>query len=127
MSDANSEPIRALNDRLCQQHTGGTITITPGIEALGEAAVVGLLHAVAHFDKFAASNDPWNEHDMGCLMFEGHRVFWKIDYYDRAMVYKEAERHTVTWEHVRGHSDDSNNDRCDELARSAARAVRAGA
>jgi hypothetical protein len=42
-----------------------------------------ILDAVAKFDTFDESNDPYGEHDFGALEIEGERLFWKIDYYDR--------------------------------------------
>ena len=33
---------------------------------------------------FVESNDPYGEHDFGSLNWEGHKIFWKIDYYDPA-------------------------------------------
>ena len=44
---------------------------------------VGLMMAVEQFNSFDETNDPYSEHDFGALMWEGNRVFWKIDYYDR--------------------------------------------
>jgi hypothetical protein len=79
------ERIRALNDRLRRTHVDGLVMLTIGIRALGEDSVRELLEAVAQFDSFGTDNDPWTEHDMGSLGFQGRRVFWKIDYYDRTM------------------------------------------
>ncbi|SFM11408.1 DUF3768 domain-containing protein, partial [Methylorubrum salsuginis] len=39
---------------------------------------------VAAFDRFDADNDPFGEHDFGALEAAGERVFFKIDYFDRA-------------------------------------------
>jgi Protein of unknown function (DUF3768) len=33
---------------------------------------------------FTEDNDPHGEHDFGSLDYEGKRIFWKVDYYDRA-------------------------------------------
>ncbi|HLO75346.1 MAG TPA: DUF3768 domain-containing protein [Magnetospirillum sp.] len=79
---ARQHRIRALNDRLRRTHAGGLVMVTSGIRAMGEDAMRELLEAVAHFDAFGPDNDPWGEHDMGSLGFQGRRVFWKIDYYD---------------------------------------------
>ena len=43
--------------------------------------------AVREFDAFTEDNDPYGEHDFGAVEVEGQRLFWKIDYYDRAMEY----------------------------------------
>ena len=44
---------------------------------------LGLAQAVCDFDTFNADNDPYDEHDFGCLEYEGKKVFWKIDYCDQ--------------------------------------------
>jgi len=71
-----------LNDELRCKSVGGRIVITPGIHALGTAAVCQVLAAVAAFDNFTEDNDPWGEHDCAILTVNGRRVLFKIDYYD---------------------------------------------
>lgn len=39
------------------------------------------------FDTFTPDNDPHGEHDFGLLTVSGHRVMFKIDYYDPSMSY----------------------------------------
>ena len=39
------------------------------------------------FDSFTEDNDPHGERDFGAFEHEGQRIFWKIDYYDRALTY----------------------------------------
>jgi hypothetical protein len=82
MSD-DKEKIRALNDDLRQHLLGGDTVLTPGVAALGQEAIIRLVRAIAIFDDFCAANDPHNEHDFGVLEFEGARVMFKIDYYDK--------------------------------------------
>ncbi len=74
--------IRALNDELRQTLLGGAALITPGVAALGDEAVRRVVQAVALFDDFHHDNDPYQEHDFGSFEAEGHRLFFKIDYYD---------------------------------------------
>jgi hypothetical protein len=86
MSGAPSEKtarIRELNDRLRWQALGGRVVVTPGIQALGPDGIRQVLAAVARFDDFTEDNDPWGEHDSAILTVNGHRVLFKIDYYDR--------------------------------------------
>jgi hypothetical protein len=74
-----------LNDQLRQTLAGGVLVTTPGVIALGQARQLTLLDAVAKFDTFDESNDPYGEHDFGAVEVEGERLFWKIDYYDRSL------------------------------------------
>jgi hypothetical protein len=82
-----SSAVRALNDAFRKSLSGGTVLLTAGIFALGGEAQARILVAVQAFDDFTDDNDPWAEHDFGCIEIDGVRVFFKIDYYDltRAM------------------------------------------
>ena len=75
--------IRQLNDEL---RTGkclnGQIVITSGIAALGDAFKMEVAKAVSEFEAFTLDNDPHQEHDFGSIEVQGHKVFFKIDYYD---------------------------------------------
>jgi hypothetical protein len=62
----------------------GKKLMTSGIQALGLAATVEIAERVAAFDSFTTDNDPHGEHDFGSFDHVGNRIFWKIDYYDRA-------------------------------------------
>ena len=77
--------IRALNDQLRRTSRGGRIMCTVGVNALGTAAVVRILRAIAAFENFSPDNDPHGEHDFGAIEAEGARIFWKIDYYDPSL------------------------------------------
>jgi hypothetical protein len=82
MSD-DKERIRALNDELRQHLLGGGTVLTPGIAALGQEAISRLVRTIAIFDDFCAANDPYDEHDFGAFDFEGTRILFKIDYFDK--------------------------------------------
>ncbi len=82
---ANVSRIRALNDDLRRSLGGGVLMMTAGVIALGRTKQIAILDAVAAFDGFDADNDPYGEHDFGALTVDGERLFWKIDYYDRAV------------------------------------------
>jgi len=85
MSDAQAlraARIRELNDQLRCKGIGGRVVITRGIEALGAEGFPKVLAAVAKFDDFGEDNDPWGEHDCAVLTVNGHRIIFKIDYYD---------------------------------------------
>ena len=81
----NVAEVRRLNDQLRCNGVGGRIMITSGIETLGPGAVTSILAAVASFDAFNGDNDPYGTHDCSIVEVEGHRVLWKIDYYDKTM------------------------------------------
>jgi len=81
----NTDCIRALNDQLRQQLTTGVAVITPGVAALGQEAVDRIAKTIAVFDDFCHANDPYEEHDFGAFEVDGHKLFFKIDYYDPSL------------------------------------------
>src|SRR6478609_1955392 len=83
--DANTARIRALNDDLRQHLTGGIAVMTPGVAALGPETVKRIFRTIAVFDHFCHANDPHEEHDFGAFDAEGHRIFFKIDYFDKSL------------------------------------------
>ncbi|MGE0289964.1 MAG: DUF3768 domain-containing protein [Bradyrhizobium sp.] len=86
---ATAERIRALNDNLRHNLSTGTAVMTIGVAALGPELVERVVKAVATFDDFCNANDPHNEHDFGVFDVDGHRVIFKVDYYDLSL-----ERHS---------------------------------
>jgi hypothetical protein len=90
-ADRSSTRIRALNDELRRFGRGGRIMVTPGIQALGVSTVARVLAAVAAFDAFTDDNDPYGEHDCAILAVDGIEVLFKIDYYDRDLVYHSPD------------------------------------
>jgi hypothetical protein len=92
MTNSTTQRIAELNDRF-RKATGssdpagislGKKVMTSGIRDLGLIAIVEIAERVAAFDSFTADNDPHGEHDFGSLDHDGNRIFWKLDYYDRA-------------------------------------------
>jgi hypothetical protein len=79
------EAIRALNDELRQNLTVGTALITAGVAALGAEAVARIVKTIAVYDDFCHANDPYEEHDFGSFEVDGQTIFFKIDYYDKAL------------------------------------------
>src|SRR6202171_5899118 len=96
--DSKTARIRALNDELRQNFAGGAAVMTPGIAALGPEAVERIVKTIAVFDDFCHANDPHEEHDFGAFDADGHRIFFKIDYYDKtlSMHSPDASDPTVT-------------------------------
>jgi hypothetical protein len=78
--------IRALNDELRRNLPGGHAVMTPGVAALGPEAVARIIKTVAVYDDFCHANDPYEEHDFGSFEADGAVIFFKIDYYDKALV-----------------------------------------
>jgi hypothetical protein len=77
--------IRALNDELRQRLIGGMAVMTPGVAALGQEAVARIIKTIEVYDDFCHANDPHEEHDFGAFDADGHRVFFKIDYFDSTL------------------------------------------
>lgn len=80
-----SRQIRKLNDQLRIGMQGGQVFATNGICSLKKGMLATILAAVRSFDAFTPDNDPYGEHDFGALSVAGHRVCWKIDYFDNSM------------------------------------------
>jgi len=81
MSKDKVARIRELNDAFRTSGLGGKFVLTNGVGSLGVETVGKSIEAVKAFDAFTTDNDPYGEHDFGSLDVEGHRLFWKIDYY----------------------------------------------
>jgi hypothetical protein len=90
-TDQSSTRIRTLNDELRRFGRGGRTMITPGIQALDDRAVARVLAAVAAFDAFTDRNDPYGEHDCAIVAVNDIEVLFKIDYYDRDLVYHSPD------------------------------------
>jgi hypothetical protein len=88
---SKTEAIRALNDKLRQDLTTGTALITAGVAALGAEAVARIVKTIAVYDDFCHENDPYEEHDFGSFEIDGHRLFFKIDYYDKSRTYHSPD------------------------------------
>jgi len=74
--------IARLNDRargMCLD-----VLYTPGVRD-GIMDLIGLSVAIENYSKFTEDNDPYGEHDFGSLVYEGKKIFWKIDYYDKEL------------------------------------------
>lgn len=82
-----SDRVRCLNDRLRAHFIGGQVMVTQGVQALGPEFRAACVQAVRAYASFDLEDDPYGEHDFGAITVLGHRVFWKIDCYDRALEY----------------------------------------
>lgn len=84
----SAKSIQKLNDEFRKKIVLGRqgAFITSGVAALGWESVQRIVRTVTTFDDFSHRNDPHLEHDFGSFDAEGHAIFFKIDYYDRALV-----------------------------------------
>ena len=94
MSPLDKIRVAELNDSFRQEgpqgpnvgdepHLSGQWFYTIGFADLPEATVARTIQAVQAFDSFTPDNDSYGEHDFGSIEIDGHRIFWKIDCYDR--------------------------------------------
>ena len=81
----SAERIRALNDQLRRTFQGGKVMMTSGINGLPDDVKARILAKLRIFDAFSTANDPHHEHNFGAFEESGHKVFFKLDYYDPAM------------------------------------------
>lgn len=87
MTNAKTARIAELNDVLRTTFLTGKVLLTEGIRDLPDALQSSVIEAVQTFQAFTPDNDPHGEHDFGALTVEGHKVFWKIDYYAPDMLH----------------------------------------
>jgi Protein of unknown function (DUF3768) len=85
MVGTRSVAIRQLNDYCRKTFTGCTVMVTPSVQELPDDKKAQLLNAVRTFDTFDSGNDPYREHDFGCVELFGERWFFKFDYYSPDM------------------------------------------
>ena len=96
------EKIALLNDEARKGLLPGStkVLLTRMVAALPDEVIASLRCAVASFEDFSEDNDPYRERDFGAVELEGERYFWKIDYYDRSLLFG-AEDPTDTSETMR--------------------------
>ena len=82
-----SKRIRLLNDNFRTTFVGGQVVMTAGVADLPIDVKARVLIQVQHFANFNADNDPHGEHDFGSFEVAGEKFFWKIDYYDRDLMF----------------------------------------
>lgn len=78
-----STKIAVLND--AARTNAANYVATRGIVSLEPEVISDIFIGVQEFSDFTEDNDPYGEHDFGALSVAGHRVFWKIDYYDQEL------------------------------------------
>jgi hypothetical protein len=83
--DVTTNRIRALNDELRRNLPNGQAVMTTGVAALGPDVVARIVKTIAAYDDFCHANDPYEEHDFGSFEADGHTIFFKINYFDKAL------------------------------------------
>lgn len=79
--------IKILNDNFRKTFSGGKVMLTSGINAKSQDDIAEILSEVRRFNNFTKANDPYQEHDFGSFDYNGEKIFWKIDYYDKSYQY----------------------------------------
>ena len=79
--------VKTLNDKFRKTLLGGKVMLTRGVYSKGQACINEILDNVKMFNDFNHGNDPYNEHDYGSFEYDGEKIMWKIDYYDRNLQY----------------------------------------
>ena len=94
-----SQTIQSKNDAFrkavfsCPQPDGKAI-MTNAVANLAGMTKMLLFQEIVNFDNFTEGNDPYGEHDFGCVELEGlPKIYWKIDYYADATMEFGTEDH----------------------------------
>jgi len=75
--------IQRLNDDArCGLFKHGMVVITSGVQAFEDKLRAAIVDQISLFDDFTEDNDPHKEHDFGSVTVAGHKIFWKVDYFD---------------------------------------------
>ena len=87
----SSAKIQELNDKLRHNILSpiglGQVVCTPVVSNLSFKDKLGLLCAIGRYNDFNPNNDPYGEHDYGSLNYMGEQYCFKIDYYDKDLIY----------------------------------------
>ena len=78
-----TEMIRKLNDEARSTFTNVQIMLTLGIRMKSEKEVADILERVRTFNDFTPANNPYSENDSASFDYNGEKIIWKIDYYDK--------------------------------------------
>jgi len=91
--DFRQKRIRRLNDAARRgEGTNVSVVITPGVQSLGDEALVDVVRDVGAYDDFTEDNDPHGEHDFGAVTIQDQKLFWKIDYFDLRLKWHSPDK-----------------------------------
>lgn len=79
--------IRELNDSFRRTFVGGAIMLTAGVAELCEEVRAEVMNRVRMFNRFTDENNPHGENDFGSFEIGKSKLYFKIDYFDRAVQY----------------------------------------
>lgn len=84
----SKKKIAGLNDLarkyLCPPHCRPVMT--GWVAALPATERAAILQKVRSYNHFPKGDDPYGERDFGAFNHNGKKIFWKIDYYDKAPI-----------------------------------------
>ena len=83
----NTNEIALQNDNFRKHLSQGTLVLTQGIRSNTSEDIKEIITKVRTIDTFDENNDPYGERDFGAFDYNGKRIFWKIDNYDREFLY----------------------------------------
>lgn len=83
--------IRRLNDEARITGLWCLLVFSSGLHVLGPLALKEIRQLIANYNDFDADNDVYEEHDFGDVEFGGHRIFWKIDCYNKSLSQLSAD------------------------------------
>jgi hypothetical protein len=87
-----SEKIARLNDRArAAMGLACRLVQTPGINALSPQDQSKIREKVETFDAFTPDNDPYGERDFGAFDHQREKIFWKIDFYDKDLMFESED------------------------------------
>ena len=95
--EALAKSIRLKNDAFRKAvfmgpQPDGKAFMTSTIGNLAEQTKAMLFFKIITFDGFTQDNDPYGEHDFGCVELDGiPKVYWSINYYEDASLTEIAE------------------------------------
>ena len=91
--------IRELNDVFRSTFKDGKVVKTAGIDHLHTTHQAVTVLRVQHFDRWTKETDPDGEHIFGTLTVAGTGIAWRIDYYDKTMMYQSHDPSDPTKTH----------------------------
>ena len=91
----HAKKIAILNDRFRQTFRGGKIILGDKVRTLSYLEKSHLVQAIKMFSDFNSENDPYREHDFGCVLLNTQRYYFRICCYDLQLQGRSANPHIV--------------------------------